>query len=60
MFGIITGLVKATVNVVALPVAVVHDTITLGGALTDRKQPMTADCLENIVDAVDEACDTKK
>jgi len=60
MFSFLGNVAKAAVNVVALPVAVVHDTVTLGGTLTDRKQPMTADCLENIVESVDEMIDTKK
>ena len=56
MFGFIEGLAKAAVGVVALPVQVVADVVTLGGALTDKDEPYTAkgvsDVMQNLQDAV--------
>lgn len=50
MFGALKSLAKATVGVVVeTPVALVADTLTLGGALTDTKQPYTATALEKVV-----------
>lgn len=50
MFGTLGSLVKATVGVVvATPVAVVADVVTLGGALTDRREPYTATALSDVV-----------
>lgn len=55
MFDMIGSLAKAAVSVVTVPVAVAADVVTLGGALTDKDQPYTADALsnafENLVDA---------
>lgn len=56
MFGLIEGLAKAAVGVVTLPVQVVADVVTLGGALTDKDEPYTAkgvsDVMQNLQDAV--------
>jgi hypothetical protein len=56
MFGFIEGLAKAAVGVVTLPVQVVADVVTLGGALTDKDEPYTAkgvsDVMQNLQDAV--------
>ncbi len=53
MFG---SLLKAVVGVVVeTPVAVVADVITLGGALTDTKQPYTAEALEKVIKNVKES-----
>lgn len=56
MFGLIEGLAKAAVGVVTLPVQVVADVVTLGGALTDKEQPYTAqgmsDVFKNLENAV--------
>lgn len=55
MFGILESLAKAAVGVVAIPVGVVADVVTLGGALTDKDEPYTAtavsDVLKNLADA---------
>lgn len=49
MFGLIEGLAKAAVGVVTIPVAVVADAVTLGGSLTDKNQPYTADAVSDVV-----------
>jgi len=55
MFGILESLTKAAVGVVTLPVAVVADVVTLGGALTEKEEPYTAraasDVLKNLSNA---------
>ena len=56
MFGLLESLAKAAVGVVTLPVTVVADVITLGGALTDKDEPYTAsaasDSVKNLTNAV--------
>ena len=56
MFGLIESLAKAAVGVVTLPVTVVADVITLGGALNDKAKPYTAsaagDIMKNLTNAV--------
>lgn len=55
MFG---NLLKAVVGVVVeTPVAVVADVITMGGALTDKDKPYTAEALEKVLDNVQKATD---
>lgn len=61
MFGMLTNLTKAVVAAtVQAPVAVVADTLTAGGMLTDRDQPYTLDALEAVVGNLEEATDPKK
>ena len=49
MFDMFNSLVKAAVGVVVeTPLAVVADVITMGGALTDKEVPYTADALEKV------------
>jgi len=56
MFGLLTGLVKATViAVVETPLAVIADTVTLGGTLTDKDEPYTATAVSKLMDTVDKA-----
>lgn len=55
MFGILNSLAKAAVNVVTAPVAVVADVVTLGGALTDKRQPYTADVVSDLVQNLKDA-----
>ena len=56
MFGLLESLAKAAVGVVTLPVAIVADVITMGGALSDTDEPYTAsaagDILKNLTNAV--------
>ena len=55
MLGIFESLTKAVVGVVTLPVAVIADVATLGGALTDKDEPYTAtaagDVIKNLINA---------
>ncbi len=55
MFAMLQSLTKAALGTVTVPVAVVADIVTLGGSLTDRDKPYTAeavsDVLKNLKDA---------
>lgn len=55
MFGMLESLAKAAVSAVTVPVAVVADVVTLGGALTDKDQPYTADAVDDLVDNLKDA-----
>ena len=55
MFGMIESIAKAAVAVVTVPVAVVADVVTLGGALTDKDKPYTAEAVEDLVDNLKDA-----
>ena len=56
MFELIGSLTKAVVGaVVETPIAVVADAITLGGSLTDTKEPYTATALKGALQNVREA-----
>ena len=56
MFNLIGNLTKAVVGVVVeTPIAVVADVITLGGSLTDKDKPYTAEALEKVVQNVQDA-----
>ncbi len=50
-----SSLIKAAASVVTIPVSVVADVVTLGGSLTDKKEPYTvkaaSDLLQNLEDA---------
>lgn len=50
MFGLIEGLTKAALGVVTVPVAAIADFVTLGGSLTDKDRPYTADALADVLD----------
>lgn len=55
------GLIKAAVGIaVETPIAVVADTVTLGGTLTDRDKPYTQEALEKVVKNVQGTTDSKK
>lgn len=56
MFGILSSLTKAVVGVVVeTPLAVVADVVTLGGALTDKKDTYTETALSKVLKNVDDA-----
>ena len=55
MLGMLESLAKAATAVVTVPVAVVADVITLGGALTDKRKPYTAEAVEDFVDNLKDA-----
>lgn len=60
MFGILTDLAKAATAVVTVPVAVVADAITLGGSLTDKEKPYTAEAVGDLVDNLKNASEPRK
>ena len=52
MFSMLENLTKAVVGaVIETPVAIVADVVTLGGSLTDRDKPYTAESVEKVVDS---------
>ena len=56
MFSLLNSLVKASVGVVVeTPLAFIADTVTLGGALTDKEVPYTAEALEKVFENVKES-----
>jgi hypothetical protein len=55
MFGMLESLTKAALGVVTVPVAVVADVVTLGGLLTDRDEPYTAEAVGDVVDNLKDA-----
>jgi hypothetical protein len=55
MFGMLESLAKAAVGVVTVPVAVVADVVTLGGTLTDKEQPYTAEAVSDVVQNLKDA-----
>jgi len=58
MFGMLKSLGKAAVGlVVETPIAVVADVVTMGGVLTDKKEPYTKTALGKVVDNVEQATD---
>lgn len=57
MFGILKSAVKAATSVVDVPVSIAADVVTLGGALTDKEKPYTADAAERLVKNVKDMAD---
>lgn len=57
MFGFVGKLVEVTVKTVVTPVAIVADIATLGGALTDKKEPYTISHIKDIHETMDEIGD---
>lgn len=55
MFGILESLAKAAASVVTVPVAIAADVVTLGGSLTDKKKPYTAEAVGDLVDNLKDA-----
>jgi len=50
MFSNLFSLTKAVIGVVVeTPVALVADVITMGGAMTDKDKPYTAEALEKVM-----------
>ena len=53
----ITSLLKAGVGIITVPIAVIADAVTLGGALNEQPEPYTAkavsDVMENLAKATD-------
>lgn len=60
MFGMLSSLTKAAVGVALVaPVSVLADCATLGGAITDKKQPYTADALQEVLRNLEQAVKSK-
>ncbi|CAN7190973.1 hypothetical protein [Acidovorax sp. LjRoot117] len=55
MFGMLESLAKAATAVITVPVAVVADVVTMGGVLTDKDKPYTAEAVEDFVDNIKDA-----
>lgn len=56
MLGAIASLAKAAVGaVVETPIAIAADVITLGGSLTDKREPYTATAVKKVVENVQDA-----
>lgn len=49
MLGFLESALKASASVVSVPVAIVADAVTLGGSLTDKDRPYTADACSDLV-----------
>lgn len=50
MLGMLGSLAKAVVGaVVETPIAIAADVVTMGGVLTDKARPYTADAASNVV-----------
>jgi hypothetical protein len=48
--GILGKIISITLDVVEIPVAIIKDAATMGGALTDEDKPYTAQKIEEIGD----------
>lgn len=55
LFDVLEGVTKAVVGVVATPIDVAADLITLGGSLSDQEKPYTAQRVEKIMENLDKA-----
>ena len=55
MFGMFESLAKAATAVVTVPVSVVADVVTLGGSLTDKEKPYTAEAVSDFVQNLQDA-----
>lgn len=53
--GFLGKLVKGVIDVALVPVAVVQDIATMGGALTDKSEPYTAKKLKDVVEDLEDA-----
>jgi hypothetical protein len=59
MFGMLESVAKAALGVVTVPVAVAADVVTLGGALTDKDEPYTAEAVRDVVQNLKDAAKPK-
>lgn len=55
--GFLGSLVKATIDTVLVPVEIVKDVATMGGALTDEKEPYTLSRSKKVIEDVEQAGD---
>lgn len=59
MFGTLGSLTKAAVGaVIETPIAIVADTVTLGGTLTDKDEPYTATSVKKVMDNLSDATES--
>jgi hypothetical protein len=49
MSDLFKSLAKAALGAVTVPVAVVADLVTMGGVLTDKAKPYTAEAVSDVV-----------
>jgi predicted benzoate:H+ symporter BenE len=59
MFGMLESLAKAALGVVTVPIAVIADVVTLGGAVVDKDRPYTADAVSDVVKNLEDATKPK-
>jgi hypothetical protein len=59
MFGILTSAIKVATSIIDLPVAIVADAVTLGGAVNDRENTYTGDAARRLVKNVSDMADPK-
>lgn len=52
MLKMLTSTIKAAASVVDVPVSVAADVVTMGGALTDKEKPYTAEAAARFVENV--------
>ncbi|OQB10779.1 MAG: hypothetical protein BWY21_00086 [Parcubacteria group bacterium ADurb.Bin216] len=55
MFGFLEDVAKAAIATVKLPISLVADVVTMGGALTDKDEPYTVENVSDIVKNLDNA-----
>jgi hypothetical protein len=58
--GLIGNLISATVNTALLPVSVLKDSITVGGALTDEEEPATLSRVRKIIQDLEDGAEDAK
>lgn len=56
----LNDLAKAAVGIVSLPITLVEDVVTMGGALTDKETPYTVERLEDIMKNIGNAAKPTK
>ena len=55
MLNFAESLLRASVAAVRIPVAIVADTVTMGGVLTDRDESYTASATKDLVENLEDA-----
>ena len=60
MFGILKDLTKTAIGVVTLPLDIAADVLTLGGSLTDKDSPYTAEKISDIMKNIENAVDPNR
>lgn len=60
MLGFLESTLKAAASVVSVPVAIAADAVTLGGSLTDKAKPYTAEALSDLVQNTKDMADPRR